>query len=163
MDGLGWVNSDAYCDYGFWGVTVSETDTTWLSPVRLEMTRIVPVYVPAARPATLAETNAELGVVPARGMTWNHDPLLDANHDSGVEPEVIMLSDCAGGFDSPSTATKLNPVGVTVSALAMSAEASTSPHAIISAKQNANLCMGNARDLILHVSQCRTGVSLIYA
>lgn len=161
MGGLGGVNSGTYCDCVFWGVTVSKTDTTWLSPVCLEVTRIVPVYVPAARPATLAETNAELGVVPARGTTWNHDPLLDANHDPAVGPTVIMESDCAGGFGPPSTATKLNPVGVTASARAALAEEATAQNAIVTARQSANLCKDNARDLMLNSSRCRTGVSSI--
>lgn len=157
---LGGVNSGTYCDCVLWGVTVSKTDTTWLVPVCLEMTSIVPVYVPAARPATLAETNAEPGVVPARGITWNHDPLLDANHSPAVDPRVIMVSDCAGGFDSPSTATKLRLVGVTASALAALAEEATTQSAIVSARQSANLCKNNACDLMLNFSRCRTGVSL---
>src|SRR5574337_387260 len=98
MGGLGRVKSGTYCDGVLWGVTVSKTVTTRLAPVCLEVTRIVPVYVPAARPATFAETNAEPGMVPERGTTWNHDPPPDANHDSGVEPVVIIVNDCAGGF-----------------------------------------------------------------
>lgn len=160
MGVLGGLKSGTYCDCVLWGVTVSKTDTTWLVPVCLETTSIVPVYVPAARPATLGETNVEPGVVPARGITWNHDPLLDANHSPAVDPGVIMVRDCAGGFAPPSTATKLNPVGVTASARAALAEEATTQSAIVSAKQSANLRKNNARDLMLNSSRCRTRVSL---
>lgn len=156
---LGGLKSGTYCDCVLWGVTVSETDTTWLVPVCLEMTRTVPVYVPAASPATLAETNAEPGVVPARGITWIHDPLLVANHSPAVEPGVTMMSDCTGGFDPLSTAIKLRLVGVTVSARAALAEEATTQNATVSARQSANLCKDNARDLMLNSSRCRTGVS----
>ncbi len=159
MGVLGGVNSGTYCDCVLCGVTVSKTDTTWLVPVCLEMTSIVPVYVPAASPATLAETNAEAGVVPARGITWSHDALLVANHDPAVEPWVIMVSDWAGGFDPPSATTKLIPAGVAVSTETALAEEATTQNAIVSARQSASLCKDNARDLMLNSSRCRTGVS----
>lgn len=159
LGGLGWVNSGTYCDCVFWGVTVSKTVTTRLAPVCLEVTRIVPVYVPAAKPATLAETNAEPGVVPAWGVTRNHDPLLDAIHDPEMEPGVVMESDCAGGFSPPSTATKLIPLGVTLSAWATLAETSTSQNAIISAKQSGTLGGGNVRNLMLNTLRYRTEAS----
>ncbi len=63
------MNSGSYCDCGACGVTVSETNTILLVPVWLEVKNIVPVYVPAVNPATLAETSAEVGVVPVRGIT----------------------------------------------------------------------------------------------
>lgn len=158
---LSGVNSGTYCDCVSRGVTVSETDTIWLSPVCLEMTRTVPVYVPAARPATLAETKAEVGVVPVRGITWSHDAPLVADHDAAVGPEVTMVSGCVGGFDPPSTATKLSVVGVTVNTRAALAEEATAQNAIVTARQSANLCKDNARDLMLNSSRCRTGVSSI--
>ena len=124
------------------------------------MTSIVPVYVPAAISATLGETKAEAGVVPVRGITWIHETLLVANHDTPLEPELTMVSDCIGGFDPPSTATKLSPPGVTVSAEAALVEDATPKNAIVSARQSANLCEDKARDLMLNSSRCRTGVSL---
>lgn len=155
------VKSGTYCDGMFWGVTVSRTVTTRLVPVCLEVIRIVPVYVPAVKPATFAETNAEPGMVPAWGTTWNHDPPPDANHASGVEPLAVMVNDCVGGFGPPSTATKLIPLGVTLSAWATLAETSTSQNAIVSARQNVTLCEHNMRDLMLNALQCRTEVSLL--
>ena len=63
------MNSGRYWDCGICGVTVTDTNTTWLVPVWLEVKNIVPVYVPAVNPATLAEMSADEGVVPVRGIT----------------------------------------------------------------------------------------------
>lgn len=155
----GRMKSGSYCDCALCGVTVSETDTTWLAPVCRAVTRIVPVYVPGVRPVTLAVTNNEAGVVPARGITWSHDALLVANQDTPLAPGVIMVSDCAGGFDSPSATAKLSPVGATVSAVAASAKEAATQRSSATARQRVSLRERLQHDRAANSSRYRIEVS----
>src|SRR5574337_103757 len=129
----------SYCEGALCGVTVNETDTTRLPmPACLAVTRTVPVYVPAAIPATLAETNTEEGASPAEGITWSHDAPPVANHDTALGPEAIMVIACPGGFAPPSIATKLSAPGATVSDEAAVVEEAASHSAIVSVRHNVN-------------------------
>ena len=65
------------------------------------------------------------------------------------------MSDCIEGFDPPSTATKLTPVGVTVSAGAALAKGAAAQSSIVTARQRATPRGSNRLVLIINSSRCR--------
>lgn len=157
--GNGGARSGSYWDRPLGGITVSETKTIWAVPICRAVTRIVPVYVPAAKPVTLAITKADAGVVPERGTTWIHDALLVANHDTASESGAAMVNDCAGGFDSPSATTKLSPVGATVSTVAALAKETETQRSSAAARQGVSLRESLQRDRMANSARCRIKVS----
>jgi hypothetical protein len=120
---------------------------------------MIPVYVPAASPATLAETNIEPGASPAAGITWSHDAPLVANHDTALGPEAITVIACPGGFAPPSTATKLNPLGATVSDEAAVVEDAANHSAIVSARHNVHRGKSHDSELRMNPPAYCAGIS----
>ena len=75
------------------------------------VTVIADVYVPAESPATFAVTVSEPVPVPDAGETASHAAGLEAFQFSVPVPELLMLTDCAGGLDPPCVPEKLRLVG----------------------------------------------------
>jgi hypothetical protein len=62
---------------------------------------IVPLYVPAARPAGATDTVRGEGAVPDVGVTLNHEALKAALQVSVPPPLLVICSDCPGGIVPP--------------------------------------------------------------
>jgi hypothetical protein len=77
------------------------------------VTVTLPVYVPAARLATVAEICNVCGAVPLAGETLNHVESVAAVKLSVPPPVFETLTLCAAGFAPPCTAFMLSVVGET--------------------------------------------------
>src|SRR5271166_5431561 len=76
------------------------------------VTRMVPVYCPAASPLVVTETTKDAGVVPEAGVTVSQFPVLvpAAVNETGV-PELATATVCDAGAAAPATAAKESVAG----------------------------------------------------
>ena len=99
------------------GSTVKVTGTSLGDPVApVAVTLTLPVYVPAARPLTSADTVRSRGAVPDAGVTDSHGASSEAVKESVPPPLLATLSVLDAGLVPPAVAEKDRLAGVTESA-----------------------------------------------